>query len=42
MFAASNLLVEIGQEGDLVELVEARNIALATEELFASRTPIMA
>ena len=42
MFAASDFLVETGQEGDLVELVEARNMALATEGLFASCTPTMA
>ena len=42
MFAASDFLVETGQEGDPVELVEARNMALATEGLFASCTPTMA
>lgn len=42
MFAASNFLVETGQVGDPVDLVEARNMALATEGLFASCTPTMA
>ncbi|KAK7189941.1 hypothetical protein PSPO01_03662 [Paraphaeosphaeria sporulosa] len=42
MFAVSNFLVETGQEDDLVELVEARNMALAIEGLFASCTPTMA
>jgi hypothetical protein len=42
MFAVSDFLVETGQESDLVELVEARNMALATEGLFASCTPTMA
>ncbi|KAK7178632.1 hypothetical protein PSPO01_15326 [Paraphaeosphaeria sporulosa] len=42
MFAANNFLVETGQEDDPVELVEARNMALATEGLFASCTPTMA
>jgi hypothetical protein len=34
--------LETGQEDDPVELVEARNMALATEGLFASCTPTMA
>ena len=42
MFATNDFLVETGQEGDPVELVEARNMALATEGLFASCTPTMA
>ncbi|KAJ6284647.1 hypothetical protein J3E71DRAFT_170727, partial [Bipolaris maydis] len=42
MFATSDFLAETGQEGDPVELVEARNMALATEGLFASCTPTMA
>ena len=34
--------LETGQEDDPVELVKARNMALATEGLFASCTPTMA
>lgn len=42
MISATNFLVETGQEQDPAELVEARNMALATEGLFASCTPTMA
>jgi hypothetical protein len=42
MMAAINFLVETGQDDDPAELVEARNMALATQGLFASCTPTMA
>jgi hypothetical protein len=42
MMLATNFLVETGQEEDPAELVEARNMALATQGLFASCTPTMA
>jgi len=42
MIAATNFLIETGQEEDPVELVEERNMALATEGLSASCTPAMA
>jgi len=42
MVSAANFLVETGQEGDPAELVEARNMALATQGLFKSCTPSMA
>jgi hypothetical protein len=42
MMAAANFWAETGQENDPVELVEARNMALATRGLFASCTPTMA
>jgi hypothetical protein len=42
MVSATNFLVETGQEEDPAELVEARNMALATQGLFASCTPTMA
>jgi hypothetical protein len=42
MISATNFLVETGQEEDPAELVEARNMALATQGLFASCTPTMA
>lgn len=42
MISATNFLAETGQEADPVELVEARNMALATEGLFASCTPTIA
>jgi hypothetical protein len=42
MMAATNFLAETGQEDDPAELVEARNMALATQGLFASCTPTMA
>lgn len=38
MMAATNFLAETGQEEDPAELVEARNIALAKQGLFASCT----
>jgi hypothetical protein len=37
-----NFLVETGQEKDSTELIEARQMALATSGLFASCTPTMA
>jgi hypothetical protein len=40
--STTNFLTEIGQEGDSAELVEARNMALAKQGLFASCTPTMA
>ena len=40
--SATNFLAETGQEEDPAELVEARNMALATQGLFASCTPTMA
>jgi hypothetical protein len=42
MMSATNFLTETGQEEDPAELVEARNMALATQGLFASCTPAMA
>ncbi|KAJ6276545.1 hypothetical protein J3E71DRAFT_151786, partial [Bipolaris maydis] len=42
MTSATNFLAETGQEEDPVELVEARNMALAMQGLFASCTPTMA
>ena len=42
MIAATNFLAETGQEEDPAELVEAQNMALATQGLFASCTPTMA
>ena len=42
MMLATNYLAETGQEEDPAELVEARNMALATQGLFASCTPTMA
>ncbi|PVH99619.1 hypothetical protein DM02DRAFT_429638 [Periconia macrospinosa] len=42
MMAAANFRVETGQEDDPAELVEARNMALATEGLFEDCTPTMA
>jgi hypothetical protein len=39
---ATNFLTEIGQEEDPAELVEAWNMALATQGLFASCTPAIA
>lgn len=42
MISATNFLIETGQEGDPAELVEARNMALATQGLFESCTPTMA
>ncbi|XP_014549998.1 hypothetical protein COCVIDRAFT_32171 [Bipolaris victoriae FI3] len=42
MMSATNFLAETGQEEDPIELVEARNMALATQGLFASCTPTMA
>ena len=42
MMAATNFLAETGQDNDPAELVEARNMALATQGLFASCTPNMA
>jgi hypothetical protein len=38
----SNFLAETGQDDDTAELVEARNMALAAQGLFASCTPTMA
>lgn len=40
--SATNFLAQTGQQDDPAELVEARNMALATEGLFASCTPTMA
>ncbi|KAI1666409.1 hypothetical protein L13192_10093 [Pyrenophora tritici-repentis] len=40
--SATNFLAETGQEEDPVELVEARNMALATQGLFAFCTATMA
>ena len=40
--SATNFLAEIGQDGDPAELVEAWNMALAKQGLFASCTPTMA
>ena len=42
MMSATNYLTWTGQEEDPAELVEARNMALATQGLFASCTPTMA
>ena len=42
MLSATNFLIEIGQEQDPIELIKARNIALATHGVFASYTPTMA
>ncbi|CAN9448765.1 unnamed protein product [Alternaria alternata] len=42
MMSATNFLAQTGQQDDPAELVEARNMALATEGLFASCTPTMA
>jgi hypothetical protein len=42
MMSATNFLAETGQYGDPAELVEARNMALAKQGLFASCTPTMA
>jgi hypothetical protein len=42
MMSATNFLADTGQQDDPAELVEARNMALATEGLFASCTPTMA
>jgi hypothetical protein len=42
MMSATDFLTETGQEEDPAELVEARNMALATQGLFASCTPTMA
>jgi hypothetical protein len=42
MMSATNFLAETGQDGDPAELVEARNMALAKQGLFASCTPTMA
>ncbi|KAF2844539.1 hypothetical protein T440DRAFT_473290 [Plenodomus tracheiphilus IPT5] len=42
MMSATNFLAETGQQDDPPELVEARNMVLATEGLFASCTPTMA
>jgi hypothetical protein len=42
MMLGANYLAETGQEEDPAELVEARNMALATQALFASCTPTMA
>ena len=39
---AASFLTETGQEEDPAELVEARNIALAKQGVFASCTPTMA
>jgi hypothetical protein len=39
---ATNFLTNTGQEGDPAELVEARNMALAKQGLFASCTLTMA
>lgn len=40
--SAASFLTETGQEEDPAELVEARNIALAKQGVFASCTPTMA
>lgn len=42
MISAANFWTETEQENDRIELVEARNTALATRGLFASCTPTMA
>lgn len=42
MIAVTNFWRETGQQDDPAELIEARNMALATEGLFASYTPTMA
>ena len=42
MLSATDFLHETGQEQDPAELVEARNMALATHGIFASCTPTMA
>jgi hypothetical protein len=42
MLSATDFLHETGQEQDPAELVEARNMALATHGIFASCTPSMA
>jgi hypothetical protein len=42
IMSATNFLAETGQDGDPAELVEARNMALAKQGLFASCTPTMA
>jgi hypothetical protein len=42
MIAVTNFWEETGQEEDLVELIEAWNMTLAIEGLFASRTPTTA
>ena len=42
MISATNFLADTGQESDPAELVEARNMALATHGLFESCTPTMA
>jgi hypothetical protein len=42
IMSATNFLAETGQQDDSAELVEARNMVLATEGLFASCTPTMA
>ena len=42
VISATNFLAETGQEEDPAELVEARNMALTTQGLFASCTPTMA
>jgi hypothetical protein len=39
---ATNFLADTRQQDNPAELVEARNIALATEELFAFCTPTIA
>jgi hypothetical protein len=41
MISATNLLAETGQEEDPAELVEARNMALATQRGFTSCIPTM-
>jgi hypothetical protein len=42
IMSATDFLTNTGQEGDPAELVEARNMALAKQGLFASCTPTMA
>lgn len=42
MLSATDFLIKTQQEQDPVELVEARNMALATRGIFASCTPTMA
>ena len=42
MISTASFLAETGQEGDPAELIEARNMALATQGLFESCTPTMA
>lgn len=42
IMSATNFLAETGQQDNPAELVEARNMALATEGLFASCTPTIA